>query len=458
MTRSWPPAEWLVDAWLGIALCGVAAGRLLTGHAGQLSWPMSWPISWPVAVVIGAVAVSLLSRRWWPRMSLAVATAAGVLAMPIGLDESGADVVLGGILLGVTAVRWSRMGRAARLGAAVWRVWRVWRVALPVAAVAVALVVAVPADLKEPAGVAVLLAGHAVAVRFERVVGLALGAAAAVFAAVGSTLLAPGVWTGPDTPVPLIAATAVGVAAGDAARSRRQLILAWRERTRQAEQSLREESRHRVVQERLRIAREVHDLVAHHIAVISMQAGVAGHVLRDRPEAAIASIGHVKASSRTALEQLGTLLSVLRADEPAPVDPVPGMADLPQLLASFEAVGLRVELERQGCPLGLPLSVDLAAYRVVQEALTNAHKHGSGRAWLRLSHSPGGLSIEVRNPVSGNTKPPGGGGGGYGLAGMSERVRAVGGTMTARPAGPDRFEVRAVLPLSAAGVHPGIAA
>jgi signal transduction histidine kinase len=384
VTRPGLLPEWLVDAWLGMALCGVAAGRLLTGHA--------WDLSWHVVVVIGAAAVSLLSRRWRPRMSLAIATAAAVLAMPIQLDESGADVVLGGVLLVVTGARWSRLGRAARFGAAVWRLWRI---ALPVAAVAVVLVVAVPADLKEPVGVALLLAGHAMAVRFERVVGLALGAAAAATVAVGSTLPAPGAWTGPDTPVPLIAATAVRVAAGDAARSRKQLILAWKERTRRAEQSMREESRHRVVEERLRIAREVHDLVAHHIAVISMQAGVAGHALPDRLDAAMQSIGHVKASSRTVLEQLGTLLSVLRASEPAPLDPLPGMADLPELLASFEAVGLRVELDWQGSLPSLPPSVDLAAYRVVQEALTNAHKHGNGRAWLRLSRPPGGLSIEV---------------------------------------------------------------
>ncbi|RKE10522.1 hypothetical protein [Catellatospora citrea] len=209
-----------------------------------------------MAVVTGAAAASLLSRQSQPRLSLAIATAAAVLAMTVQLDGTGADAMLGGVLLVVTGARWLRLGRTARFGAAVWGVWRF---ALPVAAIAMILVVAVQVDLKEPVGVALLLAVYAVAIRFDRVAGLALGGAAAAAVAVGSTLLAAGAWTGPDTPVPLIAATAVGVAAGDAARSRRQLIQVWEERTRQAEQSLREESRHRVVEERLRIAREVRD-------------------------------------------------------------------------------------------------------------------------------------------------------------------------------------------------------
>jgi signal transduction histidine kinase len=256
------------------------------------------------------------------------------------------------------------------------------------------------------------------------------GIGAAVVIAGGSVIVAPAAWTGLDTPVPLIAAVLVGAAAGDAARSRRQLLEAWQDR-----------ARHDVVQERLRIAREVHDLVAHHIAVISMQAGVAGHSLHREPAAAAAAIGHVQAASRTALDQLGTLLGVLRDGEPPPVAPVAGLADLPRLLERFAAVGLRVHCA--DLPPDVPATVDLSAFQVIQEALTNAHKHGDGHADLRVWRARGNLTIEVRNRTGAAREPWSG----HGLIGVTERVQALGGSLTAGPDGRDGFVLRATLPI-----------
>ncbi|WP_188188696.1 sensor histidine kinase [Nonomuraea sp. SYSU D8015] len=410
--------EWVTDVWLGLMLCAMAAGGLVTGHA--------WRVTWPLLGAVLLSAVALVARAVWPRASLAVATVGALMAMPADLDTSAADALLGAALLIAGGLRWrhARPGRAFLTGS--------WRRALAAILPMTVVVVAVPADLKESAGAAMALAGYAAAGSSSRLVALVSGVGAAAAIAGGSMIVAPEAWTGQDTPVPLIAAVLVGAAAGDAARSRRQLLAAWQDR-----------ARHGAVQERLRIAREVHDLVAHHIAVISMQAGVAGHSLHREPEAAAKAIGHVQAASRTALDQLGTLLSVLRDGEPPPVEPVAGLADLPRMLDRFAAVGLRVD--HTDMPHDLPTTVDLSAYWVIHEALTNAHKHGDGHACLRVWTEGGTLGIEVRNRIAAAREPSSG----HGLTGVTERVHALGGSLTAGPDRHDEFVLRGSLPIRA---------
>lgn len=256
-------------------------------------------------------------------------------------------------------------------------------------------------------------------------------------------------WIAPEN-LGAIAWTGMAVAVGDGLRTRRAYVAAVEERARRAEQSRDEEALRQVVQERLRIARELHDVVAHHIAMINVQAGVAAHVLRRQPEQAEEALRHVRQAARTVIEELSTVLGVLRQpDDLETVDePTRGLGRLPGLLDALAAAGLRVEHRQDGVARPLPAAVDLAAFRIVQESLTNAHKHGSQAcARLRLAYAPQGLDIVVDNPVNdtASTGDPGDGTG-NGLTGMRERASAVGGTVRVGPDGAGGFTVRAFLP------------
>ena len=226
-----------------------------------------------------------------------------------------------------------------------------------------------------------------------------------------------------------IAWPAFATAAGAAVRSTRLNIADAQERAVRAEESRELEAQRRVIEERLRIARDVHDLVAHHIAVVNVQSGVAGHLLESDPKAAAEALDVVRSAASTVLDELGGLLDVLRsADEPGdPTAPTPRLAAIDDLISSFAASGLVVQDERSGALRPLSESAEVAAYRVVQEALTNAHTHGDGTASVALRFDDEALDIVVANPV-GDVTPPAGGSG-YGLAGMRERVEAVGGTV-----------------------------
>ncbi|GAA0966536.1 hypothetical protein GCM10009555_008660 [Acrocarpospora macrocephala] len=239
-------------------------------------------------------------------------------------------------------------------------------------------VLAVPAGLVGWAGGGILLSAYAVGVAASRpVVVVSVSATAAAFV-VAATLVAYGWWQG-LAPMAL-AAMPVGAAVGDAVRSRRALAVALEERARRAEEAAELESERRVAQERLRIARDVHDLVAHHIAVMNVQAAVAAQLLQSRPRAAAEALDHVGTAGRAVLDDLGTLLGLLRESGDQDLRPTPGLADLERLIDSAAAAGLRVERTTQGSPRPLPAAVEVSAYRVVQEALTNAHKHGTGSA------------------------------------------------------------------------------
>ncbi|RCH69522.1 two-component sensor histidine kinase [Streptomyces sp. SDr-06] len=246
--------------------------------------------------------------------------------------------------------------------------------------------------------------------------------------------------------------TGMAAAAGDAVRSRRAFVDAIRERAERAEHGREEEARRRVAEERLRIARDLHDVVAHHIALVNVQAGVAAHVMDKRPDQAKEALAHVREASRSALGELRATVGLLRqsGDPAAPTEPAPGLAVLDDLLSGFRRAGLPVELARSD-DAPLPASVDLAAYRVIQEALTNVQKHAGPGAKAEVSIVRVGPHTEITVIDNGTgTGAAAGDGGGHGLLGMRERVTALGGTCTAGPRYGGGFRVQAILPVKTA--------
>ncbi|WP_205327329.1 sensor histidine kinase [Glycomyces sp. YM15] len=264
---------------------------------------------------------------------------------------------------------------------------------------------------------------------------------AAMYLAAG--VFGAGGWLAPDN-FGVAAWSIAVVAIGDATRSRRAYIDSVEERARRAEATREEEARRRVAEERLRIARELHDVVAHHIAVINVQAGAAAHVLRTRPEAVGPALAHIRRAADTVMQELGSVVGVLRGEDELdePTEPTRGLARLAELLDSFAAAGLQVEHRQSGTARDLPAVVDLAAYRIVQESLTNAQKYGTGRAQLAITYAPESIRIDVGNAIDEGAKTNGSG---YGLVGMRERAAATGGTVTAG-AVDGRFDVHAELP------------
>ncbi|WP_107121649.1 sensor histidine kinase [Streptomyces yokosukanensis] len=202
-------------------------------------------------------------------------------------------------------------------------------------------------------------------------------------------------------------------------------------------------ARRRADEERLRIARELHDVLAHSISVINVQAGMGLALLDSDPEQARAALTTIKAASKEALGEVRQVLDTLRATGAAPRTPAPGLDRLPELVEQAAAAGLTVEVE--GEPPQLPPGADLAAFRIVQEALTNVVRHsGSRHARVRLAHD--GHTLRLRVDDDGPATDADAGGSGNGLAGMRERAAALGGTIEAGPRADGGFRVLAVLP------------
>lgn len=255
----------------------------------------------------------------------------------------------------------------------------------------------------------------------------------------------------------IFAWTGMAAAAGDAVRSRRAFIDAIQERAARAERTREEEARRRVAEERLRIARDLHDVVAHHIALVNVQAGVAAHVMDKRPDQAKEALAHVRDASRSALNELRATVGLLRqsGDPQAPTEPAPGLAVLDDLVGTFRHAGLPVKVMVQLGPAAavpLPAAVDLAAYRVIQEALTNVRKHAGPGAGAEVSVVRVGGSVEVTvlddGGSSADSSPePRDPGGGHGLLGMRERAVALGGSCFAGPRYGGGYRVHAILPV-----------
>jgi signal transduction histidine kinase len=349
----------------------------------------------PATVAVAAVACSvLLARRRRPRAVLAVTVVCGVLYAALGYNMN--PVLLSPVVLTLYTVAVSTDRRTAWTSAAV--------------------------------SAAVLMGSD-----------MAVG---------------PGSWLAPQK-LTTLAWTGMAVAVGDAVRSRRAYITAITDRAERAERTREEEARRRVSEDRIRIARELHDVVAHHIALINAQAGVAVHLADQLPPQVRTALEHIRDTSHEALQELKATVGLLRqSDDPAaPLEPAPGVAQLPELLSSFSRVGLEVKLDQIGEVRPLPPAVDLTAYRIVQESLTNVSKHaGVPTARVQLYFSQEQLSIRVEDdgrsaPMRPYGEPGATRGTGHGLTGMRERAAVVGGTLTAGRDPWGGFRVAADLPL-----------
>ncbi|MFF0743310.1 sensor histidine kinase [Streptomyces sp. NPDC004111] len=313
-----------------------------------------------------------------------------------------------------------------------------------------------------PVSMSAVVALYTVASRTDRPTTWRIGLSTMVGLTAAAMCFNEGPWYAQEN-IGLFAWTGIGASVGDAVRSRRAFVDAIRERAERAERTREEEARRRVAEERLRIARDLHDVVAHHIALVNVQAGVAAHVMDKRPDQAKEALAHVREASRSALNELRATVGLLRqsGESQAPTEPAPGLAVLDGLLDTFRNAGLPVALARTDDE-GLPPSVDLAAYRIIQEALTNVRKHAGPDAKAEVSVVRVGTSVEVTvldNGTAGTgagsgsgTGSRGGadgpepGSGGHGLVGMRERVTALGGSLTAAPRPGGGFRVHAILP------------
>jgi signal transduction histidine kinase len=278
---------------------------------------------------------------------------------------------------------------------------------------------------------------YAVAVRCEAWVVTT----AAVVTAVGD------IYALGQPPTTAILIAAVPVLAGVIVRTRRG------NREQLAVQERRHEGERALLEERQRIARELHDVVAHHMSVIAIQAEAAPYKTPDPPEELVESFAEIRASALSGLKELRRVLGVLRSDAPD-TTPQPGLGDLDALLESARSAGVTVTAGVSGTPRPLPDGVDLSAYRIVQEALSNAMRHASGAAVeVKLYYGDAALVVEVRNDC-----PPGNGtaealgemateGSGHGIIGMRERATMLGGNLQAGPTEKGEFLVTAALPL-----------
>lgn len=269
------------------------------------------------------------------------------------------------------------------------------------------------------------------------------------FLAVGLFWHRPGTLVG--TAVIALMGLVTSCAVGMLARERREHAVALRA----------QEVAEAVTAERLRIARELHDMVAHSIGIIAIQAGVGGRVIETQPAEARAALRAIEATSRETLSGLRRTLVALREAEPgpgpagesgegasgrAPREPAPGLADLDRLAAATADAGVRVDVRRRGEPRPLPADIELSAYRIVQEALTNVVRHaGTGRCRVTVDYGEEELSVEIVDDGRGTegTVP----GHGFGLVGMRERAALLHGTFSAGPREEGGFRVTAGLPV-----------
>jgi signal transduction histidine kinase len=276
--------------------------------------------------------------------------------------------------------------------------------------------------------------------RRDRVIGLAaLAVGLAIVAIVGI----PGS-SGPDTAFTFVTFAAAYLF-GSTVRNRRLYSEQLEERAAALERDRDQEAQRAVAEERLRIAQELHDVVAHSMGVIAVQAGVGAHVIDSDPDEAKRSLEAISHTSRSTLAEIRRMLGVLRDDTGADYAPAPGLADLDKLVRDVGGAGVDVEVRNEGDRTELPPGVDFTAYRIVQEALTNVLKHaGPAHATVVVGYEPGALRLEILDDgrgVNGRAVP-----GGHGLMGMRERVGVYGGSFDAGPRTGGGFRVAVRLP------------
>ena len=238
---------------------------------------------------------------------------------------------------------------------------------------------------------------------------------------------------------------------GHYVRTRRLLVAELEQRAADLERQREEQAGRAVAEERLRIARELHDVLAHTMSVVAVQAGTGRLVGVEHPDAAIDALAAVETTARSAMHEMRQILTVLRADDGqgASVTPTPGLDDLPALVTQVAEAGIDVDVRVDGEPRPVPAGVGLAAYRITQEALTNVIKHaGRAHASVLLRYTDDDMLVEVRD--DGPATAPTAAAGGHGLIGMRERAAVHGGELTAGPDPHGGFVVRARLPVKPA--------
>lgn len=239
---------------------------------------------------------------------------------------------------------------------------------------------------------------------------------------------------------------------GETTRSRRAYLEEVEQRALDAERTREDEARRRAGEERVRIARELHDVLAHRISMISVQSGVGAHLMDRDPDQARRALLAVNQASKEALQELRATLGLLRqVDSPESRSPAPGLAQLGGIVASATAAGVEVRLDISGEPRELPTGVDLAAYRIVQESLTNVIRHArAATAAIAIAYRRAEILIQVEDDGRGMDDVEAPAGGGNGLLGMRERATALGGELEAGPLAGGGFRVLARLPLDGA--------
>jgi signal transduction histidine kinase len=384
--RAWRPGRLAVDVAVSVAVALVTA-------AGRWDRVAAWlPHSVIVPLAVGQ-GLLLLGRRRAPMAVLAAATLLGAFMLAVGYP-AGDAIFATGCAAYALAVHGRRAGGAELAGT--------------------------------------LRGAGAV---------LAAAVAVAVASAAPGARSQPGAW-GSFTLGALVAASGV---LGYAVRTRRDYVAELRDRAARLEAAEGERAARAVVDERLRIARELHDVIGHSISLIAVQAEAAARSARSNPDAVPAFVSAISAASRQALAEMRGVLAVLRPDAEAELSPQPGLEQVGELVASLRAGGLETRLEAE--PMHLPPGIALAVYRIVQESLTNVLRHAGAGAKAGVSIIRSGATVRVSVHDDGAGPSGRASSTAHGIVGMRERAAAYGGTLRtgARPGG--GFEVEASIPL-----------
>ena len=389
-----------------------------------------------VSVMAGSPPPLARRRRWTasPRADVLLAVLLGAVVLQSASDENGPKEPAWAVLalLELTA-----------LPLAVRRRW-------PLAVLGVTLAAAIAGDLLfsgfQLPGPAIAL--YTVAAHCERRHSLVAAGTTAVALVVP---VVAGAATEPLFALAMYAVFAAAWALGENLRTRRAYLGELEARAERLEREQDEAARRAVADEQARIARELHDVISHNVSVMVVQAAAGGDVFETRPERAREVLGSIESTGREALAELRRLLGVVRPADDAPAGdyaPTPGLARLPELIEQVSATGLRVSLKVEGKPRDLAASLDLCAYRIVQEALTNTLKHArASHADIALRYADAALALEIVDDGSGH----GADGAGRGIIGMRERAALFGGELVAGPRAERGYAVTATLPLREPG-------
>ncbi len=317
------------------------------------------------------------------------------------------------------------------------------RFPLPVMAIVLSASVATQYVVGALPPFALALALYTVASHTERRIALPAGVVTLAFLPL--SLIPRASWNSGESVLHVVVFAAAAWILGDNLRTKRAYYRELEERAERLEREREQNVRRAAAEEQARIARELHDVIAHSVSVMVVQAAAAGDVFEKQPERARGALRSIEESGRSALTELRRLLGIVRTSEQSSREPQPGLAALVELVEQVRATGLEVELELDGELGELPAGVDLSAYRIIQEALTNTLKHSqASRARIRVSRRADELELEIEDDGAGPGEESGDG---HGLIGMQERTALLGGVLEAGPASNGGFSVRAHFPL-----------